>query len=182
MERIPPFVWQLVTLSLITLHIFLAPYTKVEESFNLQASHDLLSYGPQNVAKYDHLEFPGVVPRTFLGPLALWLPTSLAKHYIVPTFVPHATKFAYQYIVRWVLGFAVALSLNAIRKSVTTVFGPEAAAWASLFTIVQFHLLFWASRTLPNIFALVLVNFAVSRWINDGLPVLSASKKSHGPI
>ena len=28
------------------LHVFLAPYTKVEESFNLHATHDLLFYGP----------------------------------------------------------------------------------------------------------------------------------------
>lgn len=67
----------LVPLSIL-LYLALAPYTKVEESFNLQATHDILTYGlPINQvesklrAHYDHLTFSGSVPRTFVGPLAL---------------------------------------------------------------------------------------------------------------
>lgn len=63
---------------LILLYLFLAPYTKVEESFNIQATHDILTYGLpiKQVAErlrdqYDHLTFTGSVPRTFVGPLAL---------------------------------------------------------------------------------------------------------------
>ena len=66
--------------SVIAIYLYLAPYTKVEESFNIQATHDILTYDlplSWNHAsqvlreQYDHLTFSGSVPRTFVGPLAL---------------------------------------------------------------------------------------------------------------
>jgi alpha-1,6-mannosyltransferase len=76
-------------------HVLLAPYTKVEESFNLHATHDVLMYGvslsnlhkvrpPPSIdvlvidmcVKYDHFVFPGAVPRTFIGSVLLaWIST-----------------------------------------------------------------------------------------------------------
>ena len=63
---------------LILFHLWASPYTKVEESFNIQAVHDILTYGipTRNVnetfkAQYDHMTFPGAVPRTFVGALTL---------------------------------------------------------------------------------------------------------------
>ena len=62
----------------ILIHLFASPYTKVEESFNIQAIHDILIHGipTENAAQfftsnYDHVSFPGSVPRTFTGALVL---------------------------------------------------------------------------------------------------------------
>ena len=59
-----------VLLLVVVAHVALAPFTKVEESFGLQATHDLLFHGA-DVRAYDHLEFPGVVPRSFAGAVAV---------------------------------------------------------------------------------------------------------------
>ena len=63
---------------LVLLYLYVAPYTKVEESFNIQAVHDHLrnhiafrqiqSFLREN---YDHLTFTGPVPRTFVGSVVL---------------------------------------------------------------------------------------------------------------
>lgn len=63
---------------LVFLHQRVAPYTKVEESFNIQAVHDILVSGipltsleEKFTKSYDHVTFPGAVPRTFVGALLL---------------------------------------------------------------------------------------------------------------
>lgn len=73
-----PVVLDLFVLVVAWVHVLLAPYTKVEESFNLHATHDVLMYGvgPSVLPKYDHVTFPGAVPRTFVGSILLaWIST-----------------------------------------------------------------------------------------------------------
>ena len=82
MPYLSPFPFFLVTLlfpTLILYHLLVAPYTKVEESFNLQATHDIIAYGIPTSGNirtkfellYDHMTYPGAVPRTFVGAVLL---------------------------------------------------------------------------------------------------------------
>jgi alpha-1,6-mannosyltransferase len=109
----------LLVLAAIWLHAALAPFTKVEESFNVQAIHDLLFHGA-DVSAYDHLEFPGVVPRTFLGALSVAAasrPLVTAAPAAAPELVEAlgGAKVAALYIARMVLGLFVALSFARLR-------------------------------------------------------------------
>ena len=61
-------------IALVSLSFSYIPFTKVEESFNIQAIHDILKFGIfplETIDNYDHKQFPGVVPRTFLGSLVV---------------------------------------------------------------------------------------------------------------
>jgi alpha-1,6-mannosyltransferase len=61
---------------LILFHLLVAPYTKVEESFHVQAIHDISNHGlpgftPKFDLRFDHFAFPGAVPRSAVGALIL---------------------------------------------------------------------------------------------------------------
>ena len=58
--------------------------------------------------------------------------------------------------VRAVLGAMVVGAHAVFRAAVKSVLGAGVAAWTAVLTVTQFHFLFYASRPLPNIFALVL--------------------------
>lgn len=114
-----------------TAHIWLCPYAKVEESFNLQASHDILLHGLHHVDKYDHVEFPGVVPRTFLGALVV---SAIASPFAWVLQSLGMRKLALQYVVRWVLAMCSTAALSFFSRSVATKFGKVwciAQCWSS---------------------------------------------------
>uniref|UniRef100_A0A1A9WC12 Mannosyltransferase n=1 Tax=Glossina brevipalpis TaxID=37001 RepID=A0A1A9WC12_9MUSC len=144
-----------------TLHLYYTPFTKVEESFNLQAMHDIL-YLRHNFTEYDHHEFPGVVPRTFLGPLFIAI---LSSPFVILFETLHINKFWTQYVVRAMLALMVSFAWNRWKQVISKIYGLHVSLWLNLITLSQFHLMFYMSRTLPNIIVLPLVIYALTCWL-----------------
>uniref|UniRef100_A0A0C9QWF4 Mannosyltransferase n=1 Tax=Fopius arisanus TaxID=64838 RepID=A0A0C9QWF4_9HYME len=145
------------------VHLLYCPFTKVEESFNLQAMHDILYHG-HNLTEYDHHEFPGVVPRTFLGPLAI---SGLSSPLVAAITHFSFNKFCAQYIVRAVLGLTVIAALRLYRQALAKIFGVQFTKWFVAITVTQFHFMYYLSRPLPNIMAMPLVLLALYGWLKQ---------------
>ncbi|KAJ7033374.1 glycosyltransferase family 22 protein [Mycena alexandri] len=162
-------------------HVLLAPYTKVEESFNLHAVHDVLMYGvaPSSLPHYDHFVFSGAVPRTFIGSVLLaWI--SQPVIYVAHSLGLVGSKFELQIIVRLVLATINALGLCLLRHAVSRRFGRPTGLYYTLLTCSQFHVPFWMGRTLPNMLALLPVNLSAYLIIDRAPNTLRPSQKSVG--
>lgn len=156
---IPPL-WRLALVGfpvIAVIHLYVSPFTKVEESFNIQAIHDILEYGvPTSDASnkfktfFDHMTFPGAVPRTFIGSLIL---SGLAKPQI---WLDDLVGKAAQFNVRAVLGGLNGFALACFGIQVHKAFGPITSSWYVVLQASQFHVWYYASRTLPNMFAFFL--------------------------
>ncbi|POS80874.1 alpha-1,6-mannosyltransferase subunit (Ecm39) [Diaporthe helianthi] len=164
-------VFSLLLIPLVVfIHLWTAPYTKVEESFNIQATHDVLVYGTplSNIyqklsSSYDHFAFPGAVPRTFIGPVLL---AGVSR--------PLTTLFGHehnQFLVRALLGWFNAYSLLWFRRQLQNACGRVVARWYVVLQASQFHVMFYASRTLPNMFAFGLTTFAFGLLLPHKQPV-----------
>jgi alpha-1,6-mannosyltransferase len=164
--RGPPsdYLFDLALLLAVSAYTIAAPFTKVEESFNIQATHDLLSH-PFSRSLFDHVTFPGVVPRSFIPPALLAI-LSLPLHAIAavlpPPPPPPAPPLA-QLLVRWALGAASVAALARLRRAVAARYTRDAARLFAGIVLSQFHMVFYASRTLPNTFALVLANVSLAQ-------------------
>ncbi|VDL61322.1 unnamed protein product [Hymenolepis diminuta] len=154
-----------IAINIFSVYLLLCPYNKVEESFNIQASHDIL-YHRLNVSQFDHLAFSGPVPRTFLGPLILALPSFIFSLFVPKTILQLIGRFIFLQInfliVRFILGLAflhASIKLGSVFKD---KLHSKFTARFLLITFTQFHLSFYSTRTLPNTFALITVTYALA--------------------
>ena len=180
------------------LHLYLCPHSKVEESFNLQATHDLVYHGitpavmmstsplwynastakaPLPALPYDHVSYPGVVPRTFLGPFVLSWAIQLLR---IPGLWCSIELLDYpllvQALARAILLLATVQAWCQVARALDRNKRVTSAKYASipysasgtyllLVTACQFHMPFYASRMLPNAFALLVVLHALKAWL-----------------
>ncbi|KAF8486292.1 glycosyltransferase family 22 protein [Russula ochroleuca] len=139
-------------------HVLLSPYTKVEESFNLHAIHDLLLFGgrPDALQKFDHKVFPGAIPRSFVGSIIVaWLSNYIAR--LANDLSLINSKFDLQIV-----------TLCLLRRAVARRFGRLTSLLFTLITVSQVQVPFWMGRTLPNMLALPFVNIALCLLLDRG--------------
>ena len=143
----------------------------MEESFNLQASHDFLIHTPLHLPAFDHNDFDGggggqVVSRSFLG-AALLASASLPS--LAAVRLLRLPKIFLQLGVRLTLAFAVCAALCAFARAAARRSGRNAGLGLLLCAAASPHYMFYASRTLPNTFATILVALCAAHWA--GLPL-----------
>lgn len=179
---------------LISIYLKKAPYTKVEESFTIQAIHDILNYGILDISQYDHLEFPGAVPRSFIGPLVI---ATLTQPFVYISSLFSAnlpTQFEWQMLTRTIIGLTNWFGLMYLKNCAETALEshrleeeekeeknkkegrsavvrlPEVnlitmGSWFTVNIMCGFHLVYYSSRPLPNfVMTLPLTNIALG-WV-----------------
>lgn len=155
-------------------HVLYVPFTKVEESFNLQAIHDIL-YLKNNFSQYDHYQFPGVVPRTFLGPLIissvamplfyfleenpLLVQILSSLFFSSAIFISNLNVFTSFRQGRIILAAFVMSGLFNFTGAIKKIYDSSVEKWTLVFMLSQFHFMFYISRTLPNTFGLILCKY-----------------------
>ncbi|GJD11668.1 Dol-P-Man:Man(7)GlcNAc(2)-PP-Dol alpha-1,6-mannosyltransferase [Galdieria sulphuraria] len=150
--------WKCLLFLLSFAYLYWVPFTKVEESFNIQATFDLI-FHPLQLSSYDHFVFPGVVPRTFIGALLISIPL-----------IPLQRIFEWSpltclFVVRATLLLLLLSTILLLERATCHRYGRAVGNWFLLITCSQFHILFYGSRLLPNTFALVFSNLFLSLFL-----------------
>ncbi|KAG4306288.1 hypothetical protein PORY_000276 [Pneumocystis oryctolagi] len=148
------FYIDIVIMVTILMHLLISPYIKIEERMNMHAIYDILFFGvtKEGLKNYDHFEFPEGVPRTFIGAFLLSGIVFPIK-YTLEWFLKELNKFFIQMLVRASLGIYNSLAISMFRYKVIKRYGVNTGLWYGIFQASQFHVMYYASRTLPNTFA-----------------------------
>ena len=188
--------WEDLALVAVVAHVVLAPFSKVEESFNTQAVHDLLF--AESFGDWDHHQYPGTVPRTFLGAIAVAgaYKVGALLHAPVAALCPLASSWALRRVAgssragaapllgaqvacRLALALLWSAGFRRFAGGARVRFGDGAAKWLCAFTAAQFHGAFYAARLLPNSLAMPLVLAAYGEALRGrrgrGLALLAAA-------
>lgn len=79
-----------------------------------------------------------------------------------PVFLVTGTAYSIHYaqiVVRAILGLVNAAALIRYKNGLAESFGVDVARWFVLLQASQFHVIYYASRTLPNMFAFALSEY-----------------------
>ncbi|GAA5842785.1 hypothetical protein JCM9279_003985 [Rhodotorula babjevae] len=159
-------------------HVVVVPGVKVEESFSLTAVRDVVVHGLDQPLRYDHVEFKGAVPRSFIAPIALAAAASLPLKALSALELVR-TGLEAQLIVRLTLALASALSVVFLSRSVRAAYGTKVAKYFLVLAATQFHVPYWAGRTLPNMLAFPLVQIALALFVcPPALSSISSPRRS----
>lgn len=171
--RLVPRVEEALVVLVYSAHVLLVPGTKVEESFTLHATRDVVVRGtsPLALPHYDHAEFAGAVPRSLIPPTLLAILSTPVLE-LANRCGAIGDGLDAQTIIRLVLAFTSALALLFLASRVRSTYGGRTARYLLLLSATQFHVPFWAGRTVPNMLAFPIVQVALGLFISP--PTLQA--------
>lgn len=73
------------------------------------------------------------------------------------------------HVARGILGLFNSFALVSYRSAVTAAYGEGAGMWYLIFQASQFHIIYYASRTLPNMFAFGIGMYAMPPLFDDSM-------------
>ncbi|KAF4672959.1 dolichyl-P-Man:Man(7)GlcNAc(2)-PP-dolichol alpha-1,6-mannosyltransferase, partial [Perkinsus olseni] len=129
------------------------------------AVHDFLYHGT-DLQAYDHVEFPGVVPRTFLGSLVLAV-SSWPTVRLIDLTMGHSqdNRILSLFVVRGTMAVIAAAALRRLRNACPASSKPALPVIITLCVTGCFHLSFYYTRLLPNSFGLILSTHSLALYI-----------------
>ena len=136
----------------------------------MQAIHDII-FHKLLIRTYDHLEFGGVVPRTFIGAIVVSMIAFPIK-FVVGFFTVMA-KVHFQTVCRLILGTLSWCAASNFYDGISMKFNTRVAKLTLFLIATQFHLPFYMSRPLPNTFALIVTMQAFTYWLQVNSMLLS---------